>query len=228
MEKYILQGVPLKITKEELLKTLKMPAETAPEDEKAIGAMMEECMKTANPKALYGIAAIEEKGADFVISEGVRVQSALVRQNLDQANRIIPYVATCGAEAEEWSRRYSDPLESYWADGIKMVLLGKIRQELSHRVKAEYFPGGDMSAMSPGSLAAWPITQQACIFGMFGSVEEDIGVRLTPSFLMLPSKSCSGFFFSPKSHYENCVYCPIPNCPGRRAPYGGKPFRAEP
>ena len=42
-------------------------------------------------------------------------------------------------------------------------------------------------------------------------------VELTPENLMLPHKSCSAIYFESEQPFENCAYCPRPNCPNRRA-----------
>lgn len=219
METFVLQDISIQLTKEELCRSLRLPAELDADDAARIEQMVAECSRIANPKAVYGVAAIEEKGEDWVKVEGRKIVSPLVRKNLDRVNRIVPFVTTCGTEAEEWSKRYTDVLEGYWADGIKLLLLGKIRRALAELVKERFFPGSDMSAMSPGSLIEWPLVEQQNLFALIGGVTETIGVELTESCLMLPSKSSSGFFFTSETHYENCTLCPILTCPNRRAPY---------
>ena len=77
-----------------------------------------------------------------------------------------------------------------------------------------------LPSLNPGSIAAWPISGQAELFAILGGrefVETQTGVIYTPSYLMLPSKSVSGIAFESETFYENCQYCPIDNCPGRRA-----------
>lgn len=221
VERVLMKDIPIEVGKEELFRVLKMPKDTEPEDIARILEMMQDCQKIANPKAVYGVAAIEEKGNDYVVIQGRKIVSPLVRKNLEQVNRVIPFVVTCGTEAEEWSHQFTDILESYWADEIKLILLGRIRKVLADTVKEKYFPNSDMSAMSPGSLVEWPLTEQKNLFALIGEVQETVGVELTDSCLMLPSKSGSGFFFSAASHYENCALCPILDCPNRRAEFVG-------
>ena len=57
------------------------------------------------------------------------------------------------------------------------------------------------------------------LFSLIGDAEAAIGVRLTDSFLMLPTKSVSGIRFTAGSDWENCMLCPRPVCPNRRAKY---------
>ena len=208
-----------KLPLEALLRALHMDEASDPDDLEEIKRMREEVLAVARPKALYGMAQIQKRDAEGITVDGVRFSSPLVSQNLEKTARIIPFVVTCGTEAEEWSQAYrDDPLTGFWADTIKLQLLGEARQQLQQEV-ARYFPSGKFSAMSPGSLPAWPLPQQRPLFDLLGGVTPDIGVELTDSFLLLPSKSGSGFFFSAESHYENCRYCPLLDCPNRRAPF---------
>lgn len=208
-----------KLPLETLLRALHMDDTSDPDDLEEVKKMREEVLAVARPKALYGVVQIQKRDAEGIIADGVQFSSSLVSQNLQKTARIIPFVVTCGTEAEEWSKAYqSDPLTGFWADTMKLLLLGEARQQLQQEV-ARYFPSGKFSAMSPGSLPAWPLPQQRPLFDLLGGVTADIGVELTDSFLLLPSKSGSGFFFSAESHYENCRYCPLLDCPNRRASF---------
>jgi hypothetical protein len=219
MERFITAGFNISITKEELLETLKIVDDPKDENYKVVTEMLEEALNCANPKFVHCVASIEEKGEDYVIVEGHKLTSALVREKLDKVHRIIPFVATCGTEAETWSHRYTDMLEHYWADEIKKLILRKCSQFMKDTVRAQLFPIGYMSTMNPGSLPQWPITEQTTLFSLIGNVREDIGVNLTDTCLMIPSKSISGFFFSSETYYENCQLCPMLKCPNRRAEY---------
>ena len=135
----------------------------------------------------------------------------------------IPYIATCGAEVEAWADGLTDPLERYWADKLKLALLGAVMGELKETLRAVYFTGETyMAALNPGSLPQWPISEQTKLFAMLGDGAEKIGVTLKPSYLMVPTKSCSGIYFAHSGHYENCMLCPRIDCPNRRAPFAGE------
>ncbi len=209
------------IAEKALFQLLKMPADDE-EYSGPIRTMLQEAAGVAVPKGGYVLCQITEKGEDYVIAEQVRLDSPLVRRNLENTDRIVPFVATCGTELEEWSQRYIDPLEAYWADGIKLLYLHEVRKALAEEIRRQYFPVGDMSAMSPGSLPAWPLPAQKPLLSLLGGAVEETGVVLTESFLMQPSKSSSGFFFSAQRHYVNCTYCPMPHCPNRGAPFEGE------
>ena len=77
--------------------------------------------------------------------------------------------------------------------------------------------------MNPGSgdVDLWPITEQSKLFDLIGDVQRDVGVTLTESCLMVPTKSLSGLFFPSDVKFINCQRCTRSNCPGRKADYIG-------
>lgn len=223
MEKLYFRDISFDYTQEQLFKFITgRSGAVEEEDLNIIKQMMAEAEKISNPRAVCGIAEITGRSEQWIDIEGTRITWPLVIHNLENTRRVFPHVATCGTELEVWSQRFSDPLEQYWADQIKLFFLGQIRSHMTAQIRQRYFPVGHMSAMNPGSLAEWPLSQQAVLFEIVGNVTQELGVGLTDSFLMLPSKSVSGFFFSSKESYENCQFCPILSCPGRRAPYRGE------
>ncbi len=220
MEKHIILVEHPQVELQTFYKAVRMNEKSDPGDLAQIKKMLKDALTIAKPKAIYGLAQVESRDDTGAVVEGVRFKSALVSQNLAHTNRIVPFVVTCGMEAEEWSKQYAeDPLYEFWADAIKLQLLSTARVQLNEEVRRRYFPEGDISAMSPGSLPAWPLREQRPLFELLGGVTPDIGAYLTDSCLILPSKSGSGFFFAPESHYENCRYCPLIKCPNRRAPF---------
>lgn len=180
--------------------------------------LLEEAREIARPKAMVGLAAIEEKGEDWVVIEGTRLDSRVLRVNLDQAHRAFVYVATCGMELQRWGEKLTDMLHSYWADEIKAMALGAAVRALNTYLVECYRPG-QTAAMSPGSLVDWPIQQQRPLFQILDDPTAAIGVELTDSYLMVPNKSVSGLRFSTEEPFESCLLCPRDDCPGRRAPH---------
>ena len=73
--------------------------------------------------------------------------------------------------------------------------------------------------MNPGSLADWPLREQRTLFALLGDVHGAIGVELTPSLLMTPTKSVSGILFPTAETFASCQLCPREECPNRRAVY---------
>ena len=199
-----------------LLKTLHVSEEG--EDADRVRELARAAESIARPKALYRPADVQSRGDDFVIIEGVTFKSRVLRVNLDPVHRVFPYVATCGTELEEWSRSLGGMLESFWADGIKRLALTAARETLNTHL-AERYGLTRAATMNPGSLPDWPLDQQRPLFALMGDTKKTIGVELTDSLLMLPTKTVSGIRFATEITYENCQLCPREECPGRRASY---------
>jgi len=172
----------------------------------------------AKPKALYKVAFIEFKGDDTVVVGGTKLTSRVLRVNLEQADRVFPYVATCGTELDDWSRSVQDMLHRYWADTMKEMALRSAIRALNEDLAERYLPGCT-STMSPGSLENWPLEEQRGLFAILGNTKDAIGVQLSDSLLMIPTKSVSGIRFPTEESFESCRLCPRVKCPGRRCPY---------
>ncbi len=188
------------------------------DDGGVVERMCREAEQIGRPKVMARTAYIEEKGEDFIVVDGIRLSSRVLRINVDRAYKVVPYVATCGLELEQWSQGYSDFLERYWADAVKQWAMAEAVNSFRSTI-GEDFGLAKTATMNPGSLEDWPISEQKPLFALLGDPEAAIGVSLTDSFLMIPSKSVSGICFPTESNYTNCQLCPREDCPGRVAPY---------
>lgn len=222
MDRYVFQNIPKNYSETDILKSVNGASEL-PEDENAeLLELIRGAERIANPKALLRISAITERGDGYVEIDGKRIDCALMAENFRDIYRVFPYICTCGREAEEWSQTLRDPLHEYWADKIKLFYVHNVQKYLFNHVRENYIQKAHISRMNPGSLKEWPISEQAVLFSIIGDIYELIGVELTPSFLMLPSKSTSGIMFASEAAFENCSLCDMKDCPGRRAEYAGK------
>jgi hypothetical protein len=172
----------------------------------------------ARPKAIYKVAFIESKGDDYLVADGITLTSRVLRVNIEQAHRVFPFVATCGAELDEWSSSIDDILQSYWADTIKEMALRSAIQALNKDLEGRFRPGR-ISRMSPGSLSDWPLREQRNLFALLGNPQDAVGVELTESLMMVPIKSVSGIWFPTEVDFASCQLCPREICPARKAPY---------
>jgi hypothetical protein len=216
VEPVILHDIPFQIDLEDLKRKLRLKDGSPYMQD--VHRLAEEARKTGKPKAIYKLAFIDEKGEDRVVIDGVRFQSHILRVNLDQAQRVFPYVVTCGMELEDWANRIEDTLLRFWAETIKEMVLRYAYTRMEEDLNERYRPGR-LSRMSPGSLADWPLHEQRPLFKIVGNTEETIGVRLSESLLMIPTKSVSGIRFPTEESFESCQLCPREICPNRRAPY---------
>ena len=170
------------------------------------------------PKALYKEGFIDSRTNETVTLDGITFKSRILRVNLENVYRVFPYVITSGLELEEWSKKITDFLQEFWAEEIKETVLYSARDYFLKHV-GDYYHLGQTSRMNPGSLADWPIEEQRPLFALLGNVQELIGVHLTPSLMMVPTKSVSGILFPTEVDFSSCQLCPREVCPGRKAPY---------
>jgi hypothetical protein len=180
--------------------------------------LLQEAETIAKPRALYGVAYVDERSEGCVVVDGITFNSRVLRVNLEKVHRVFPFLVTCGTELHEWAAAQEDILQRYYADEIAEVALrqalGVLREHLNERYRL-----GRTSTMSPGSLPDWPIQAQRPLFALFGDTERLLGVRLTDSLLMVPSKSVSGIRFPTEQTFASCQLCPREGCPSRQAPY---------
>jgi hypothetical protein len=180
--------------------------------------LVAEAEAIARPKALYKVAYIEARDEDRVVIDGVAFESRVLQVNLEDVHRVFPFVATCGRELYDWVQAQDDMLAQFYADAISESALNAARQALKAELKEQYRIERS-SKMNPGSLEDWPIREQRPLFDLLGDPEEAIGVFLTDTMLMVPSKSVSGIRFPTEQSFESCQLCPREACPSRQAPY---------
>jgi hypothetical protein len=180
--------------------------------------LVQEAEAIARPRALYGVAYVDERCESSVVVDGIRLDSRVLRVNLEKAHRVFPFLATCGTELHEWAASHEDILQRYYADEIAEAALRQALGALREHLVAQYRLGRT-STMSPGSLPDWPIQAQRPLFALFGEGAEHLGVRLTDSLLMVPSKSVSGIRFPTEQTFASCQLCPREGCPSRQAAY---------
>jgi len=216
MDTVVLNDVLCKIDVKELQKILCIKDESSYLAE--IEMMAAEAQVLARPKIVYKETTIEVKGDNFVVVDGVKLTSQVLRDNMEEALKAFPFVVTCGSELEDWSSKFKDDyFASFCADTIKeMALRSGIQRFETHLEECGL---GHAVNMNPGSLTDWPIKEQTPIFELLGNVEELIGVQLTESYLMLPIKSVSGIRFPKTGTFESCQLCPREKCPSRKALY---------
>lgn len=204
----------------------RLRVEPGSDDYADLARLAAEAEQVARPKAYYRLAYVEAKGDDHIVADGVRLTSRVLRVNLETADRLFAQVATCGVELDRWAHGLDDVLWEFWGEAIKEAALRQAIQALREDLEARYRPAKS-SQMAPGSLPDWPISQQRPLFGLLGDVEGAIGVRLTPSMLMVPNKSTSSVRFETETDFQSCLLCPREGCPNRRAPYDGALFQSR-
>jgi hypothetical protein len=230
----ILNDIPFEIDSDEVFETLHLEAQHRYAGE--VRALIDKAREIARPRAVYDVAFVEEREADAVVIVGesqpqssmrpaeelgrARFVSAVLRANLDEVERVFPYVVTCGQELDSISIGDNEMFRQFCWDSIKEAVLYAALESLSDHLK-ETFALEKLMSMNPGSgdIEVWPIEQQKQLFTYFGDVQQMVGVNLTNSCVMIPIKSVSGIFYPSEHDFQACQLCRRENCSHRSAPF---------
>ena len=213
-----LDNIQIKLDFEAVCKRLHLKRDN---DLKNLHALVDAAHHMIEPRVLYEVKYIEEKFDNGVVVDSRRFISNVLRKNLDQIERVFPFVITIGNKFGENLDTCDDILEKFFLDTIGNVALTQVRKALNDHIKQKYALQ-KTAFMAPGSLPNWPIEQQKPLFELFGDVQASIGVKLTDSFLMLPAKSVSGIYFPTETSFFSCQLCPRERCDSRKAKYSEK------
>jgi len=213
-----LENIQIKLDFEAVCKRLHLKRD---KDFKNLHALVDAAHHMIEPRVLYEVKYIEEKFDNGVVVDGRRLISDVLRKNLDQVERVFPFVITIGNKFGENLDACDDILEKFFLDTIGNVALTHVRKALNDHLKQKYALE-KTAFMAPGSLPNWPIEQQKPLFELFGDVQATIGVKLTDSLLMLPAKSVSGIYFPAETSFFSCQLCPRERCDSRKAKYNEK------
>ena len=214
----ILDNIQIKLDFEAVRRRLHLKRDN---DLKSLRALVDDAYHIIEPGVLYEVKYIEEKLDNGVVIDGRPLISDVLRKNLDQAERVFPFVITIGNKFGENLDTCDDILEKFSLDTIGNVALTQVRKALNDHLKQKYALE-KTAFMAPGSLPNWPIEQQKPLFELFDDVQAAIGVKLTDSLLMLPAKSVSGIYFPTETSFFSCQLCPREHCESRKAKYNEK------
>jgi hypothetical protein len=211
----IIDDIPVRLPLGEIRRQLHLDKDKRWEE---VQKLIEAAKTHIAPKAAFKTSYINQKLEDAVDIAGVRFTSRVLRKNLEEVERVFPYVITIGDKLKEKGSQSKDLIKEYYFDVIGNIALSATRKFLEKQLQSRYGLDG-MSFMSPGSLSDWPIEEQKPLFSLFGEEATPVGVKLTQHLLMLPAKSISGIYFPAEVSFFSCQLCPRDKCPGRKAAY---------
>jgi len=188
------------------------------EDSSHIQALIKEVQPIIRARAVYRDYYLESKPEDALIIDGIRFTSRVLRRHMDNVGRVFPFVVTIGSKLEEYARACKDFPKQYDLNTIGNIALLSVRKYLEDHLRSKYALGC-ISYMSPGSLKDWDLEGQRPLFSILGDVHASIGVCLTETLLMIPTKSLSGIFFPTDIPFYSCQLCPRKSCHSRKATY---------
>jgi len=214
----LLSNIPLDHDIDQWLRDLEVGSKAQAREQNMLRRVIEQATDLIDPRAVFAVAYVEDR-TDATVTLGATIfESTVLRKNLDQVERVFPYIITVGSELEKKAGSAGDLLEQYYLEAVADLALRKTREYLESYLQKTYRLG-QISTMSPGSLSNWPLEQQRALFSLLGDTEKNVGVHLTESFLMIPRKSVSGIYFPTQVKFHSCQLCPRKRCIGRKAPY---------
>ena len=178
------------------------------------------CKELVSPRAayvMYDNASFDRTNYTTLVS-GLELNTGkIVTSFLKKSKAVILFSCTCGEEVEKLSKSYirdGHGLEGFIVDLIGSELAESITEFLHNYIEntvalAGY---GVSNRFSPG-YCNWPVSDQHLLFSLLK--DNNCGIELTQSSLMLPIKSVSGIIGigpSLKRTDYKCRICKDENC----------------
>lgn len=202
------------------------------ETRRALDAGVDRAVECACPRGEYVSSSIVEILPGGVETADGFIASPMFARIAGRARgevRTMFALATLGEALDEELRRARSLLETFVLDAVASELAEIVADMVEEAWKNEASLARREGSlrMSPG-YCDWPLLGQDVIFTALDASE--IGVRLTPSYLMVPSKSVSSAAVV-ASHVPllaPCVTCRKAECPFRRMPFDALATGADP
>jgi hypothetical protein len=143
---------------------------------------------------------------------GSSLSGELISQHLSTASEVVAVLCTIGPELEAHAAQVlaQDPAFGLALDGVGSASVEVLAQSICSEVDSHARIVGQQTTipLSPGMLG-WPLEEgQAQLFALWG--DEALNIRLTQSFMMVPSKSVSmliGIGADVQQVGRPCDYC---------------------
>jgi len=215
----VLDRLPFNFDRADFNRRIRFDSDSGLADE--LEDLLSRLLPVIRPKAVYTPVTIDRIDGDQVYIGPSRFRSSMLAQNLARSRNLFAYIATCGTEADAAFPAGDDPLVEFWVDTVKEMAVYSASASLIKEVASGLGDDRDqLASMNPGSGNAdlWPLGDQKELFKLVGDVEAAIGVTLSPSCLMSPNKSISGFLFQTEEGWVSCRFCSRTDCPNRQEP----------
>jgi hypothetical protein len=215
----IVDKIPVELDTKELIRTQKLGR--VGEDE--VEALVEKARQLIEPKAIYTLLEVADVHNDEVqLKGGNSFKSIVLADKVKKGQTVAVYVVTIGSKLEKNASEVakSSILQSFILEKIADSAISKARDYVKGLVEEKL--GGRVSSFGPGTGTGklFDIKQQEILFQILDPVK-NIGVQLSPSYLMIPRKSVSGVFALIEVEYVTCQYCPK-KCDGRKKGFIGE------
>jgi hypothetical protein len=163
-------------------------------------------------KAIISQLDVIGQSEHALISSAGKFSSILLAELAVNAEVVFPFIVTCGKEIEDFSAEVSDPLHFYWLEKLKDHALEQAFENIKSEIRTKC-NGQTITSLVPLDDEIWPLTGLKEIFAVFKP--EDIkrmGVELTETLYMTPTKTRAGIFFPAEKEVDLCHICNLKKC----------------
>ncbi len=217
-----IDSIPVKLSEKHLLDTIlegedgKVSQRTKTQLKKAI----REVLSHIKPQGIYRIIPLRSQ-KDKKSSKDLNFSSKNLKEMFNDCDKVAVFLTTVGKEIDDLVKKAMKRRPHY---GYLLNLVASAAAEEAAEYMQEYIrkklPEDRTTTYrySPG-YCDWSIREQKKLFGLIP--HEKIGVKLSDTYLMSPTKSVSGVFGICNANSEMelrnlCRNCKRKNCPHRR------------
>lgn len=176
---------------------------------------------SVQPKSIYKEVSLHRiTDADTEIG-GIVFKSRKLQAHLKDSDRILVFAATLGANADMLVRRFSadNTAKAAVAQAVLAAMIERYCDEICDKIAAEEEKNGYFlrPRFSPG-YADLELSAQRDLFALL-EITKRIGITLTDTCLMLPTKSVTAFIGLSKTKScktESCKTCTDTECAYRK------------
>lgn len=196
-----------------------------PELERRIDAAAKRCLDIARPRATIASFAVHEISHDTVVLEGctLRLTGSDITAHLASAFEVVLFAATLGADIDRELRRLAatDALGQVLFDAVATALIERAADATEAYVRTYAAEQGAFCSwrFSPG-YGDLPLSVQQPFLSALDATRQ-LGITLTPSQLMVPTKSVTavvGLHPTPQPGLaSSCSLCNLANFCALRA-----------
>lgn len=217
MNDTIYTQIPLSFNVESILKKLHIPLDMNNE----FTELAHKAQQIARPQIGVRLCTLENSAAQDICIEHISFPGDILKNNLQDLNRIFIYLVTEGKEMEEWAKQF-DFLELFFVCELRQSIINTCQDFLAEKIKEQY-QIKSVASMNPCSLGIWNEEKQKEFYSLLQDAAEQMDVTIQPNLLLSPQYSMSGIMFQSDKDQHNCSFCPNLNCKNRKSAYlGGK------
>ena len=206
------------IRKSEILRYLGYRKDMEHTDE-LIDQCIDELKKVINPQYVYKRFPVQRVD-DMILIEGMSINSKALSKNLEGCNEVYLFAATVGIGVDQMIRRVEitnmAKAAIYQATGAEMVecVCDDLNDKLKEQAKEEHLYLKPRFSPGYGDTSLELQKDFERLLKM-----SEIGIHLTESLLMVPSKSVTAFIGitdHPQKSVFGCKACDKLDCPSRK------------